>query len=151
MSVEKIKKWANRVIRVLAAILGVGILFYILVFFIGFVPNGYNIVDENGEQLTVKSYTFIGTTENVYEYVPGKEDLWTSHDIKRIIKNEKWYYVLLFTAVTVSTYFFIKLKRDGQSFFRALMNSYLFFSILIPLILLRNHIIALDLIFGFIQ
>ena len=91
--------------------------FYVLVFFIGFVPNGYNIIQENGDQLTIKSYTILGMTEKIYEYTPGEEDLWTSLDIKRIINNEKWYYVILFSAVTISTYFFIKLKREGQSFF----------------------------------
>lgn len=149
--VGKFKTWLQKIIRVLAAMFAVAIFFYILVFFIGFVPYGYNIVEENGDQLTVKSFTVIGTTDKIYEYTPGAEDLWTSEDIKRIIKNEKWYYVLLFTAVTISTYFFVKMKREGQSFFRALMNSYLFFSLLIPVILLRNHLIALDIIFGNIQ
>src|SRR5690606_27744438 len=135
----------------LAAMIGVVLFFYVLVFFIGFVPNGYNIIQENGDQLTIKSYTILGMTEKIYKYTPGEEDLWTSLDIKRIINNEKWYYVLLFSAVTISTYFFIKLKREGQSFFRALMNSYLFFSLLIPFILIRNHIIALDLILGQMQ
>lgn len=149
--VGKFKTWLQKIIRVLAAMFAVAIFFYILVFFIGFVPYGYNIVEENGDQLTVKSFTVIGTTDKIYEYTPGAEDLWTSEDIKLIIKNEKWYYVLLFTAVTISTYFFVKMKREGQSFFRALMNSYLFFSLLIPVILLRNHLIALDIIFGNIQ
>src|SRR5690606_26366219 len=116
--VGKFKTWLQKIIRVLAAMFAVAIFFYILVFFIGFVPYGYNIVEENGDQLTVKSFTVIGTTDKIYEYTPGAEDLWTSEDIKRIIKNEKWYYVLLFTAVTISTYFFVKMKREGQSFFR---------------------------------
>lgn len=149
--VGKFKTWLQKAIRVLSAMIGVSVFFYILVFLFGFVPYGYNILEENGDQLTVKSYTVIGTTDKIYEYTPGAEDLWTSEDIKRIIKNEKWYYVLLFTAVTISTYFFVKMKREGQSFFRALMNSYLFFSLLIPVILLRNHLIALDIIFGNIK
>jgi hypothetical protein len=151
MNKEKLKTWVQKIIRFLAALIGVVLFFYVLVFFIGFVPNGYNIIQENGNQLTIKSYTILGMTEKIYEYTPGEEDLWTSLDIKRIINNEKWYYVLLFSAVTISTYFFIKLKREGQSFFRALMNSYLFFSLLIPFILIRNHIIALDLILGQMQ
>ncbi|NCU18603.1 hypothetical protein [Pallidibacillus pasinlerensis] len=149
--VGKFKTWLQKAIRVLSAMIAVSVFFYILVFLFGFVPYGYNILEENGDQLTVKSYTVIGTTDKIYEYTPGAEDLWTSEDIKRIIKNEKWYYVLLFTAVTISTYFFVKMKREGQSFFRALMNSYLFFSLLIPVILLRNHLIALDIIFGNIK
>jgi hypothetical protein len=151
MNKEKLKTWVQKIISFLAAMIGVVLFFYVLVFFIGFVPNGYNIIQENGDQLTIKSYTILGMTEKIYEYTPGEEDLWTSLDIKRIINNEKWYYVLLFSAVTISTYFFIKLKREGQSFFRALMNSYLFFSLLIPFILIRNHIIALDLILGQMQ
>ena len=151
MNKEKLKTWVQKIIRFLAAMIGVVLFFYVLVFFIGFVPNGYNIIQENGDQLTIKSYTILGMTEKIYEYTPGEEDLWTSLDIKRIINNEKWYYVLLFSAVTISTYFFIKLKREGQSFFRALMNSYLFFSLLIPFILIRNHIIALDLILEQLQ
>ena len=151
MNKEKLKTWVQKIIRFLAAMIGVVLFFYVLVFFIGFVPNGYNIIQENGDQLTIKSYTILGMTEKIYEYTPGEEDLWTSLDIKRIINNEKWYYVILFSAVTIYTYFFIKLKREGQSFFRALMNSYLFFSLLIPFILIRNHIIALDLILGQMQ
>ncbi len=103
MNKEKLKTWVQKIIRFLAAMIGVVLFFYVLVFFIGFVPNGYNIIQENGDQLTIKSYTILGMTEKIYEYTPGEEDLWTSLDIKRIINNEKWYYLYVGEEMVASS------------------------------------------------
>ncbi|MCU9614428.1 hypothetical protein OEV98_12860 [Caldibacillus lycopersici] len=140
---EKLKSWTKKIAIVLSLIIVVFCLFYIVVFPLSFLPNGYTIISETDTTVVVKGLTLFGTEDVRYEYEP-KDAIFTLEEFRSIIKKQKDFYWLLYSFVTLSIIYFIRLRRKGKRFPRALFDSNLLFSIFIPIIPLRNYLIVID-------
>lgn len=131
-------------IRILLAftlfIILVGYLSYLVVYKVSFLPNGYDIVSQQKDSVTVKSYNIIGGEKDFKALSFSENHLWKIKEINYEVKRQKDFFWFLFTASSFSSLLLILKLRKGEKFWRAVWGSRIVFAILFPLFIIVNSL-----------
>lgn len=132
----RMKKLAALAIFIVIA----GLVSYIAVYKASFLPNGYDIVSQQKDRVTVKSFNLIGMEKDTKTVVFSADDVWKIELLGNEIVRQKVFLWLLFTASSISILaFFIKL-RGGKKWWRAIWESNLIVAIPLPIFYINNSL-----------
>ncbi|MFF2752987.1 hypothetical protein ACFVR1_04405 [Psychrobacillus sp. NPDC058041] len=107
---------------------------YLLVYQASFLPNGYEIMSGQKNELTITSFSLIGKEKTIQTIEFSKQDEWKLEEIEGAVKRQKDALLLLYTALGVSFTLIIMRVRTGMHVRKAISQSNLIFAILIPLV-----------------
>ena len=118
----------------------VGCLSYLAVYKVSFLPNGYDIVSQQKDSVTVKSFNIIGGEKDFVTLSFSENDLWKIEEINYEVKRQKDFFWFLFTASSFSILLLVLKLRKGEKFWRAVWGSRVVFAILFPLFIIVNSL-----------
>lgn len=130
IKISKVKKF-------LAFLLIASILFsvsYLTVYKFSFLPNGYDIEALQKDNLSLKSFNFLGVEKDIIALPFSKKDNWKIDEIKYAVNRQKEFLWLLFSFVSVSGYLLIYKVLNGVKLRKAILESNIIFAVLLPLI-----------------
>ena len=118
----------------------VGYLSYLAVYKVSFLPNGYDIVSQQKDSVTVKSFNIIGGEKDFITLSFSENHLWKIKEINYEVKRQKDFFWFLFTASSFSILLLILKLRKGEKFWHAVWGSRIVFAILFPLFIIVNSL-----------
>ena len=118
----------------------VGCLSYLAVYKVSFLPNGYDIVSQQKDSVTVKSFNIIGGEKDSITLSFSENHLWKIEEINYEVKRQKDFFWFLFTASSFSILMLILKLRKGEKFWSAVWGSRIVFAILFPLFIIMNSL-----------
>lgn len=111
---------------------------YLLVYEVSFLPNGYDIEAVQKDNVSLKSFNFLGVEKDKITLSFSGNDTWVIDEIKNAVKKQKGELFLLFSAVTVSIFLLGYKVRNGLKLWKAILESNIIFAVLFPLLLVMN-------------
>lgn len=133
----------NKIRKLLAFtlfIIIVGCLSYLAVYKLSFLPNGYDIVSQQKDSVTVKSFNIIGGEKDTITLSFSGNDLWKIEELNYGVKQQKDFFWFLFTASSISILMLILKLHKGEKFWYAVWGSRIVFATLFPLFILMNSL-----------
>ncbi|QFF99124.1 hypothetical protein PB01_09945 [Psychrobacillus glaciei] len=115
-----------------------GSLSYILVYQASFLPNGYKIISQQNNELTIKLFNLIGKEKSIQTISLGKDDAWKVEQIEYDVKRQNDSLWMIFSFVSISATLIVMYVRNGMRVWKAIFQSNLIFAILIPLVSLKS-------------
>ncbi|UOQ83445.1 hypothetical protein [Gracilibacillus salinarum] len=113
---------------------------YYMVFEFPILPKGYSIVEMQNNSMTLQSYNIAGIERDIATVSFSEEDTWKIAAIEHEIKRQKEFLWLLYFAVMVSIFLFFYKVRNSMKVWKAILDSNLIFSFLIPLSIISNSL-----------
>ncbi|HJF31616.1 MAG TPA: hypothetical protein K8V56_07540, partial [Sporosarcina psychrophila] len=113
---------------------------YLLVYEVSFLPNGYDIEAVQKDNVSLKSFNFLGVEKDKITLSFSGNDIWVIDEIKKAVKKQKGELFLLFSAVTVSIFLLSYKVRNGLKLWKAILESNIIFAVLFPLLLVMNSL-----------
>lgn len=111
----------------------VAIVSYLIVFKVSFLPNGYDIVEEQKDIISLRSFNAIGIESKTITVTFSEKDTWKVDEIKYQVNRQKNYLWLLSAFVGVSLILFFYKVRKGNKLWKAILDSNIIFAVLLPL------------------
>jgi hypothetical protein len=105
---------------------------YLIVFKVSFLPNGYNIVEVQNDNIKLKSSNVLGIEEEIITVDFTEKENWKIDAIEYQVNRQKEFLWLLFTAFSVSVFLLVYKVRNGKKLWKAILESNLVFSVLLP-------------------
>lgn len=93
---------------------------YLLVYKVSFLPNGYNIEAVQKDNISLKSFNFLGVEKDIITLSFSGNDTWVIDEIKNAVKRQKGELFMLFSAVTVSIFLLSYKVRNGLKLWKAI-------------------------------
>jgi hypothetical protein len=137
---SSIKNKLKKIAAFMLFIVIVGSLSYFAVYKASFLPNGYDIVSQQKDRVTLKSFNLVGMEKDTTTVVFSNDDIWKIHYMSDEIKRQKDLLWFLFTASTVSILLLIIKLRRGKKWWRAAWESNMIFSILLPVAFIKTSL-----------
>ncbi|MBO0600147.1 hypothetical protein I2483_00595 [Sporosarcina sp. E16_3] len=136
----------NKIRKLLAFtlfIIIVGSLSYLAVYKLSFLPNGYDIILQQKDSITVKSFNIIAGEKDTVTLSFSENTLWKIEEINYEVKRQKDFLWFLFTASSFSIFMLVLKLRKGEKFWSAAWGSRIVFATLFPLFILMNSLIRI--------
>ena len=121
---------------------------YLVVYKASFLPNGYDIVSQQKDRVTVKSFNLIGMEKDTTTVVFSEDDVWKIEYISDQVERQKSFLWLLFTASCISICMLIIKLREGKKWWRAIWESNLILTIIIPLFSINGALTTVQVLIG---
>ncbi|WP_342505094.1 hypothetical protein [Sporosarcina sp. FSL K6-2383] len=122
----------------------VGSLSYFAVYKASFLPNGYDIVSQQKDRVTVKSFNLFGLEKDTTTVVFPEDDIWKIDYLSDEIKKQKDFLWFLFTASSFSLLMLILKLRGGKHWWYAIWESNLIIAILLPLFYIKTTLTTIQ-------
>lgn len=116
----------------------VGSLSYFAVYNASFLPNGYDIVSQQKDRVTVKSFNLFGLEKDTTTVVFPEDDIWKIDYLSDEIKKQKDFLWFLFTASSISILMLIIKLHGGKHWWYAIWESNLIIAIPFPLYFINS-------------
>lgn len=113
---------------------------YLLVYKVSFLPNGYDLVSQQKDSISIKSFNVLGIEEGRSTISFSEKDVWKINDIAYEVNRQKEFLWLLFSAVSISIYLHISKLRKGMKIPYAILGSNIVIAVLLPLYIIINSI-----------
>ena len=113
---------------------------YLLVYKVSFLPSGYDIEAVQKDNVSLKSFNFLGVEKDIITLSFSGNDTWLIDEIKYHVEREKGLLFLLYSAVTVSIFLLIYKVRNGLKLWKAVLESNIILAVLFPLLLVMNSL-----------
>ena len=113
---------------------------YLLVYKVSFLPNGYDLVSQKKDSISIKSFNVLGIEEGRSTISFSEKDVWKINDIVYEVNRQKEFLWLLFSAVSISIYLLVSKLRKGMKFWKAVLESNIVIALLMPLYMIINSI-----------
>ena len=113
---------------------------YLLVYKVSFLPNGYELVSDQKDSISIKSFNVLGIEEGRSTISFSEKDVWKINDIAYEVNRQKEFLWLLFSAVSISTYLLVSKLRKGMKFWKAILESNIVIAVLLPLYIIINSL-----------
>lgn len=113
---------------------------YFLVYKVSFLPNGYDLVSQQKDSISIKSFNVLGFEEGISTISFSEKDKWKINDIVHEIYRQKEFLWLLFSAVSILIYIYISKLRKGMEISYAILGSNIVIAVLLPLYFIINSI-----------
>lgn len=113
---------------------------YLIVYKVSFIPNGYDIVTVQEDSVSLKSFNFLGIEKDIKTVSFSGNETWKIDEIGYEVNRLKEFLWLLYFAVGVSVFLLLYKVRNGIKLWKAIFESNIIFSILIPLFLIINSL-----------
>lgn len=112
---------------------------YLLVYKVSFLPSGYDLVSQQKDSISIKSFNVLGVEEGISTVLFSETDIWKINDIAYEVNRQKNSLWLLFSAVSISIYLLVSKLRKGMKFWKAILESNIVAGLL-PLYIIINSI-----------
>ena len=89
---------------------------YLLVYKVSLLPNGYDLVSQQKDSISIKSFNVLGIEEGRSTISFSEKDIWKINDIAYEVNRQKEFLWLLFSAISISIYLHISKLRKGMKF-----------------------------------
>ena len=122
MNNSKAIKVKNHFDLLLSLLIVVGVT-YLLVYKVSFLPNGYDLVSQQKDSISLKSFNILGIEEGRSTISFSEKDVWKINDIAYEVNRQKEFLWLLFSAVSISIYLHISKLRKGMKIWYAILGS----------------------------
>ncbi|WP_203248754.1 hypothetical protein [Sporosarcina beigongshangi] len=122
----------------------VGLASYFAVYKASFSPNGYDIVSQEKDRVTVKSFNLVGMEKDITTVVFSEDDVWKIDYMSDEIKKLKDFLWFLFTASSISILMLIIKLRGGKHWWYAIWESNLIIAILLPLLYIKTALTTIQ-------
>ncbi|WP_318617571.1 hypothetical protein [Sporosarcina sp. YIM B06819] len=121
---------------------------YLAVYKASFLPNGYEIVSQQKDRVTVQSFNLIGMEKDKTTVVFSEDDVWKNEYLSDQIERQKSFLWMLFTASSISIRMLIIKLREGMKWWRAIWESNLIIALFIPLISINSSLTTVQALIG---
>ena len=121
---------------------------YFAVYKASFLPNGYDIVSQQKDRVTVQSFNLFGIEKDTTTVVFSEDDAWRIEYISNEIGRQKMFLWLLFTASSISLLVLIIKLRGGKKWWRAIWESNLLGAIPLPLYYILSSLTTVEVLIG---
>lgn len=138
MNNSKVIKVKNHLGFLLVLLIIVGVT-YLLVYKVSFLPSGYDLVSQQKDSISIKSFNVLGVEEGISTVLFSEKDIWKINDIAYEVNRQKNSLWLLFSAISISIYLLVSKLRMGMKFWKALLESNIVAGLL-PLYIIINSI-----------
>ncbi|WP_059170261.1 hypothetical protein [Bacillus sp. FJAT-27445] len=131
-----INNFRTMLIKYLAFLLIAIILAYVSYFIVhklSFLPNGYDIEAVQKDKVSLKSFNLLGGEKDIITKSFSGNDTWKIDDIQYQVNRQKNSFWMLFSSSTISLFLLVYKVRNGLKFWKAIFESNIIFSILLPL------------------
>jgi len=122
----------------------VGSVSYFAVYKASFLTNGYDIVSQEKDRVTVKSFNLVGMEKDRTTVVFSEDDVWKIDYMSDEIKKLKGFLWFLFTASSLSILMLIIKLRGGKHWWYAIWESNLIIAILLPLLYIKTALTTIQ-------
>ncbi|QUG41746.1 hypothetical protein KD050_00100 [Psychrobacillus sp. INOP01] len=133
----------SKVKKFLAFLLIASILFcvsYLFVYKFSFLPNGFDIEAVQKDNVSLKSFNFLGVEKDIITLSFSGNDTWRIDEIEYAVNRQKEFLWLLFSFVTVSGFLLIYKVLNGLKLWKAFLESNIIFAVLLPLLPVINSL-----------
>src|SRR3954471_24641426 len=113
---------------------------YLLVYKVSFLPNGYDIISEQKDRISIKSFNVLGIEKGISTVSFSEKDIWKINDIAYEVNRQKEFLWLLLSVVSLFIYLFVSKLRKGMVFWRAILGSNIVFAVFVPLYMIINSL-----------
>ena len=119
---------------------------YFAVYKASFLPNGYDVVSQQKDRVTVQSFNLFGVEKDMTTVVFSEDDAWKSEYISNEIGRQKGFLWLLFTTTSISTLILIIKLREGKKWWRAILDSNMILTIALPLFSINSTLTTVQVL-----
>ena len=113
---------------------------YLLVYKISFLPSGYDLISQQKDSISIKSFNVLGFEKGISTVSFSEKDIWKINDIAYEVNRQKEFLWLLFSVVSLSIYLLVSKLRKGMVFWRAILGSNIVFALFVPLYIIINSL-----------
>ncbi|MBS4172805.1 hypothetical protein [Bacillus sp. FJAT-49736] len=113
---------------------------YLIVFKVSFLPNGYEIEAKQKDSVSLISFNLLGNEKEIITQSFSENDAWKIDYIEYEVNRQKDSLWMLFSFVTISIVLFVYKVRNGLKLWKAILESHIIFSALLPLPQLINSL-----------
>lgn len=145
---SSVKNKLKKVFAIIIFIIIVITVSYFTVYKASFLPNGYDIVSQQKDRVTVRSFNLIGVEKDTTTVVFSEDDVWKIEYISDQVERQKSFLWLLFTASCISILMLIIKLREGKKWWRAIWESNLIIAIFIPLYSIDSSLTTVQVLIG---
>ncbi len=117
---------------------------YFTVYKASFLPNGYDIVSQQKDRVTVKSFNLIGMEKDTTTVVFSEDSVWKIDYLSNQIERQKSFLWMLFTGSSISILMLIIKLREGKKWWRAIWESNFVIAMPFPLYLINSSLTAVQ-------
>ena len=89
---------------------------YLLVYKVSFLPSGYDLVSQQKDRISIKSFNVLGVEEGISTKSFSEKDIWKINDIAYEVNRQKEFLWLLLSAVSIFIYLLISKLHKGMKF-----------------------------------
>lgn len=139
MNSSKAIKVKNHLGYLLFLLIIVGVT-YLVVYKVSFLPSGYDLVTQQKDSISIKSFNVLGVDEGISTILFSEKEIWKINDIAYEVNRQKEFLWLLFSAVSISIYLLVSKLRKGMKFWKAILESNIVIAVLLPLYIIINSI-----------
>ena len=111
---------------------------YLLVYKVSFLPNGYDLISQQKDSISIKSFNVLGVEEGISTILFSEKDIWKINDIAYVVNRQKEFLWLFFSAVSISIYLLVSKLRKGMKSWKAFIESNIVLAVLLPLYIIIN-------------
>lgn len=122
----------------------VGSASYFAVYKASFLPNGFDIVSQQKDRITLTSFNIIGMEKDTITVSYSEDDIWKIDYMSDQVKRQKELLWFLFTASSFSILMLILKLRGGKHWLYAIWESNLIFATLLPLLFIKTALTTIQ-------
>lgn len=119
---------------------------YLIVFKISFLPNGYDIVEVQNDSIELKSFNMSGIEEEIKTLNFSKKETWKIDALVYDVSRQKEFLWLLFSFFSISVFLLVYKIRKGLKLWKAIFESNLVFSVLLPIFPVINSLKSIQVL-----
>ena len=106
---------------------------YLLVYKVTLLPSGYDLVSQQKDSISIKSFNVLGVEEGISIVSFSEKDIWKINDIAYEVNRQKEFLWLLLSAVSIFVYLLVAKLYKGIGISYAILGSTIVIAVLLPL------------------
>lgn len=119
---------------------------YLTVYKLSFLPNGYDIVLQQQDIVSIKSFNLFGMEKNITKLSFNASNVWMIDELIHAVNRQKEFLWLLYFGVSISIFLIIYRVYKGKKLWKAILGSNIIFAVVIPWISISSAWTRIQLI-----
>ncbi|TCN26225.1 hypothetical protein [Mesobacillus foraminis] len=105
---------------------------YLLVYKAVFLPNGYDIISQQNNSLSIKEFNLFGVNKGTTNLTFSHSDDWKIDELEHEVSRYKEFLWILLTGISIFAFLLLYTRKKDIEWRKATMVSLIIFTILLP-------------------
>ncbi len=105
---------------------------YLLVYKAVFLPNGYDIISQQNNSLSIKEYNLFGVNKGTTNLTFSHSGAWKIDELEHQVSRYKEFLLILLTGTSIFAFLLLSARKKDVEYRKGTMVSLIIFTILLP-------------------